>query len=227
MKCAIMQPTYLPWSGYFNLINSVDTFVFLDDVQFDRRSWQMRNRILLNGSEKIISVCTNKAPRNTLINDITLVNDETWKISHRDQIMQAYSSLYGRNEIKSFVENFMSINENKLADFNISVIKYLAGVLNLQTKFLCASDLGCQGRRSDHLGEITKYLGAEEYLSPQGSRDYLINDGFTDKYQARLLFQEYGVKPYRQSSGSEFVSHLSIIDVIANIGLEATKEYIL
>lgn len=58
MKCGIMQPTYLPWSGYFNLISSVDIFVFLDDIQFNRRSWQTCNRVLLRGEEYMLSVST-------------------------------------------------------------------------------------------------------------------------------------------------------------------------
>ena len=60
MRCAIMQPTYLPWAGYFNLISQVDRFVFLDDVQFEKQSWQTRNRILLQGEECLISVPVRK-----------------------------------------------------------------------------------------------------------------------------------------------------------------------
>ena len=66
-SCAIMQPTYLPWSGYFNLIKNVDIFIFLDDVQFDRRSWQTRNRINQGGRDLLLSLSTNKTTQNEFI----------------------------------------------------------------------------------------------------------------------------------------------------------------
>ena len=82
MKCAIMQPMYLPWAGYFNLIAAVDTFVFLDDVQLERQSWQTRNRILLGGKEVLLSVPTQRVPLDTPIELIALADATRWRHRH-------------------------------------------------------------------------------------------------------------------------------------------------
>lgn len=85
-----MQPTYLPWAGYFHLIGTVDKFVFLDDVQFERRSWQSRNRILLEGREHYLTVPVRKASRSELIKNIAIDNDQEWRKRHLQLLRQAY-----------------------------------------------------------------------------------------------------------------------------------------
>ena len=68
MIVSIMQPTYLPWIGYFDLIAKADIFVFLDDVQFSRRSWQQRNRVLLDGKEMMLTIPTKNKGKRTISN---------------------------------------------------------------------------------------------------------------------------------------------------------------
>ena len=67
MKCAIMQPHYFPWSGYFNLMSKVETYVFLDNVQFSKNSWQSRNQLIINDQKKWIMIPLKKSPLNTNI----------------------------------------------------------------------------------------------------------------------------------------------------------------
>ena len=77
--CAIMQPTFLPWLGYFNLIHRADTFVFLDDVQLDKRSWQTRNRLFTGQKANWVSCPIQKTKRDTLICNALISNDTKWK----------------------------------------------------------------------------------------------------------------------------------------------------
>lgn len=221
-----MQPTYLPWSGYFNLIRSVDTFVFLDDVQFERRSWQMRNRILLEGQEKMLSVSTIKAPRETLLRDIELTDVDRWRTSHAQQIRHAYRSLPGWPAVSRLLDVYLELPELLLADFNVAIIETICELLAITTRFERASELDCGGRRGGHLGEIATKLGADVYLSPVGSREYLAEDGFSDRFDLDLEFQSYVPRPYPQPSAPDFVSHLSVVDVIAHLGPEGAAEYI-
>ena len=78
-SCAIMQPTFLPWLGYFNLISKVDTFVFLDDVQLDKRSWQTRNRLFTGQTVNWVSCPIQKTSRDTLICDVDISQNTEWK----------------------------------------------------------------------------------------------------------------------------------------------------
>jgi len=223
-----MQPTYLPWSGYFNLIASVDVFVFLDNVQFERQSWQSRNRILLQGREHLLVVPVERAPQTTPISDIvTSEKRGNWRQNHFKTLQTAYGKApYGR-ELLEFLEPFYTqpapVN---LAGFNIAVIKRLARALDLQARFTTASSLDCPGERTQRLIAICEGLSASTYVSPRGSADYLSADGFSDVADVLLEFQSYTPVPYPQYRATGFISHLSIIDVIANTGLAHAKTYV-
>jgi len=227
MRCAIMQPTYLPWSGYFNLISQVDRFVFLDDVQFEKQSWQTRNRILLQGQECLISVPVRKTRRNTLIREVLINNGSGWRRKHWLTLRTAYAGTpFGEEALALLEPVFNGEPPERLSEFNQAIILRIAQALSLSTTFVRASDLQCGEARSKHLIEILRKLECDEYLSPRGSAAYLEEDNFVTLSEISLLFQEFQPAPYKQFRSKDFISHLSIIDVIANIGIEATKTYI-
>lgn len=227
MKCAIMQPTYLPWSGYFNLISNVDFFIFLDDVQFEKRSWQTRNRILLQGQEYLISVPVCKARRDTPVHEILISKKTDWRRKHWLTLQASYGRAPYGEEVLTLLEPFFNEETPELlSDFNQAIILRIAQALSLRAKFIRASELNCGGVRSRHLTEILRKLECDEYLSPKGSAEYLEEDRFVELSGISLTFQEFQPAPYGQYRTNTFISNLSIIDVIANIGLEATKDYI-
>ena len=222
-----MQPTYIPWAGYFNLVGQADTFVFLDDVQFERRSWQSRNRILLNGQEHLLTVPVAKASRATLLKDIQLSDDEDWMDRHLRVLNDAYRKAAHGSEMLQILERVFSARTySRLTELTEQIIQSVADALNIDTAFRRASSLGCGGKRTDHLIEICRKLGCDSYLSPAGSRDYLKHDDFVGKTAISLAFQDYRPAPYPQYRSDGFVSHLSILDVIANLGLPSTSRYV-
>lgn len=227
MKCAIMQPTYLPWSGYFNLMSCVDTFVLLDDVQFEKRSWQTRNRILLHGSECVLTVPVCKADRDTKIYDIRISNDSDWQRKHWLTLERAYGkSAHGTQLLAMLEPIFCSTAHTLISELNQKIINVLHTHLGLSNKIILASDLKCGGVRSAHLIDILHKLGCSSYLSPRGSAQYLAEDLFTELTDVELIFQEFEPSIYPQYASNAFTSHLSIIDVIANIGIAGAQEYI-
>jgi len=224
--CAIMQPTYLPWSGYFNLAAQVDVFIFLDDVQFERRSWQNRNRILQNGAACLLTAPVRKAAQSTPIHQMELVQDEPWAERHLQALRTAYPQLRQQAGVDKVLEVLASARPARLADLNIALILALFELLGITCQTLRASELGCSGKRSAHLAELCQRVGARRYLSPQGSREYLAEDGFEDLSGLTLAFQEFTVTPYPQRQAAEFVSHLSVLDVIGQCGPEFAARYI-
>lgn len=225
-SCAIMQPTYLPWSGYFNLASRVDTFVFLDDVQFERQSWQSRNKILANGMVNLLSVPILRDCLQTQLCNVKIAQINNWQIKHLRSIQNSYPLLWRDNYLRESFENIIIKKYNTLADFNIATISLFFDWLDLTCKTVRSSDLQCKGFRSDHLIEICRKIGADSYISPIGSRDYLEKDNFEKKSNIALIFNEFIPKPYTQSKCTEFISHLSVIDLIGHCGLEFAKEYI-
>jgi hypothetical protein len=227
-SCAIMQPTYLPWAGYFHLIASVDQFVLLDDVQFERSSWQHRNRILLNGSEHLLSIPTKKMPRDqALLYKVEISMGQKLKEQHWTLINQAYrKTSYGPEVLHLLQDCYLSDNSLQLVDFTGRIIQTICTALAINTPILKSSSMNCTGRRADHLAEICLQVKCDTYLSPQGAAAYLAEDAFVEKHGLDLKLQDFKPKPYPQYRSQAFVSNLSMLDVIANIGIEGARQYI-
>lgn len=228
MRCAIMQPTYIPWAGYFNLISSVDRFIFLDNVQHERRSWQMRNRIVLNGKETLLTIPLKKCSQSTLLKDVLISDDISWKSKHWDTLCLSYKNApYGRFILDLLAPHYESCKSRKsLSCFTQAIIVSIANSLGLSTQFFNADDLTSEGGRSDRLAALCRAASCDAYLSPLGSKKYLEDDQFTEKHKISLEFQEFQVNPYNQFKSDLFISHLSIVDVIANMGPVETFQYI-
>lgn len=221
---AIMQPTYLPYLGYFHLIAASDVFVFLDDVQFARRSWQARNRILGAGGEVMLTVPVKKAERETLVRDIEISEAEPWREKHLASIRHAYASRPGFDQGFPFLERTLGAT-GRLADLNASLIQAAAQQLGLESTFVRASDLGCAGHRSDHLLAICRAVGATEYLSPMGSSDYMAEDGVFAAAGYPARFQGFVEIPYPQGRDG-FVPYMAFVDALMNLGWSGLADLI-
>lgn len=226
LTCAIMQPTYLPWAGYLALMASVDHFVLLDDVQYERKSWQCKNRILVDGAVKTLEVPVTKQPLTEKIENIVIDDAKPWRQAHLRELSSAYSHApYGTAAI-DLVSMSLERGLEKLAEQNTDLLRALARVLGIATPLVLASELRCGGRRSEHVAEICRAVGADSYLSPPGAREYLEQDRFAETSGISLHYFQFDPAPYPQFGADEFASHLSIIDVIANGGFEFAKRYV-
>jgi hypothetical protein len=222
-----MQPTYLPWAGYFNLIAQVDVFVFLDDVQFERQSWQTRNRILLQGREHLLVVPAARLSLGTRIDQARVAEDPRWRSDHWKTLAAAYGKApFGAQTLDLLRPFYEGPAPSLLAEFNEGLVSAIAGAIGLDTRTVRASSLGCGGKRSDHVAQICAAIGCDEYLSPQGAREYLEQDGFPGNSGVRLLFQRFDPAPYAQRGAREFVPRLSLVDLLANLGSAATLRYV-
>lgn len=224
--CVIMQPTYLPWAGYFNLISRSDVFVFLDDVQFEKQSWQSRNRVLVNGRVHWLIVPIKHTNRNQSIYDIDIADDINWRKKHSLTLKQSYSKHPHFRDIIEIINLIEDEEYNHLADLNIAIIKRICKILEIECDFYRSYNLGITGQRTERLIKFCEFFQCGTYLSPVGSTEYLMKDGHFESLTVRLEFQNYTPISYSQMGTKEFVSHLSIVDILANIGAEETRDYI-
>jgi WbqC-like protein family len=227
MRCAIMQPTFFPWAGYFRLMTKVDQFVFLNDVQLSRQSWQTRNRVLVNRKVHWVVAPIQHGGINQTIGDVELVDGQYWRSKLARLLRQSYS----RHRHAADIEVMLAILENgcqsRLAELNLDLIKYCAGQLVISTPFSRSSDMQLSAiDRTDRLIEICRLLQCDTYLSPPGSAEYLERDGFTRRCDIQLEFATFAPPPYRQHGTDAFISHLSIIDVVANLGWQGAADYV-
>lgn len=207
-------------------MQSVDVFVYLDDVQFARKTWQSKNRIRENGRVRTIEVPVVKAPLATPIMDIYVDADKPWAERHRNLIRASYACAPFAEQACELLEATLSAPPAHLVDICIKLIEQTRALLAIPTRTLRASDLNCGGKRSDHVAAICKAVGATHYLSPEGARAYLEEDRFAERNELQLAFQAYEPMPYPQSGGGSFESHLSIVDVIAELGADGASHYV-
>jgi hypothetical protein len=222
-----MQPTFLPWAGYFNLMAQADDFVFLDDVQLEKQSWQTRNRWLTGGQVHWITVPVRHTHLAQTIKATEVLDASHW----RDKLLRGFNQHYGRHrhaaDARDIIETLCSQSAQHLGDLHEAVIRMMATRLGLSPRLHRASALPATGQRSQRLVELCQALGAGSYLSPQGSADYLAEDGFATRSPASLRFQDYHPQPYHQTGVASFVSHLSIVDVVANLGWSGARHYVI
>jgi hypothetical protein len=220
MKIAISQPTYLPWLGYFDLIDQVDAFVLLDSVQFEKQSWQQRNRIKTPAGLQWLTVPVAFRGRFGQRIMEVIIRDPEFPKKHLRAIELNYrrAPFFDRHfpELARILEQHPS--GSRLADLNSEIIQWVCMVLDIRTTIVRSSELGQEGRRSELLVNLCRSLNADSYVSPPGSAIYLLEDLqlFADA-GIDVSFQYFEHPTYRQMF-SVFVPYASVLDVLFNEG---------
>jgi len=226
-----MQPTYIPWLGYFDLIDEVDKFIFLDDVKLEKCSWQVRNRIKTSQGELYLTIPVRMTKgRNRLKINETIIHDEIfWRKKHLKSILYNYRKSAFFDIIYPFVEKLIQNETIKLCDLNVNIIRAVSEGIRINTKFALSSSLkNIFGTKTLRLVSICKKIGCDEYLSPQGSAVYIEKNspgGEFPKNNINLFYQNYEHPVYNQLY-SEFLPFMSIVDLLFNYGFAETLEII-
>lgn len=220
MRVAIMQPTYLSWIGYFALIDCVDIFVLYDDAQFVKQSWQQRNRIKAPQTWIYLSVPVVKH-FGQKINEVKINNNIDWRDKHWQVISQYYKKA---SFFEMYANSFKALYDKEwecLIDLDVEIIKRIAVMLGVDTKFMLSSELHGMGTKTNRLISILNELGATEYLSVPGTKGYLELDKFKAN-NIKLFWYEFNHPIYPQLYGA-FIPYLSVIDLLFNVGREAAS----
>lgn len=223
MKAVVLQPTYLPWMGYFGMIDVADVFVFYDDVQFSVQSWQQRNKIKSPNGEWMwlsVPVIRNFGQN---INEVQINNASNWRKKHWNSIYQSYAKAPYFKAYKEKIESIYQKEWKYLSELNISIIKKLSELLGIRIpEFIKSSEIeGITGERTDRLLLVLKKIGADEYISGPGAKDYIEVSKFKQK-DIKLYWYEYQHPVYPQIRG-EFIPYLSSLDLLFNAGSEAIR----
>ena len=214
----IMQPTYLPWSGYFDLMDQADVFVLLDTVQFDKRSWQQRNRVKTADGELMLTVPVRSKGRfDQRIADVEIDRDRRFAETHARSVRMAYARAPYAGALLGSWEAVLHGGHTRLADLNADLITWLRDALGLATPIVRSSSLDVSGKRVGLLVDICRVLGADAYLSPAGSRGYIEDNDLFALNGIRLRYQAYDPPRYRQLHGA-FIPSLSVLDLMLNEG---------
>lgn len=231
MLSAVMQPTFNPWMGYFDLIDQVDVFVFLDDVQLSKQSWQTRNKIKTHQGELLLSIPlkSDASLKERLINNAHVADHLDWRNKHLRSIQGAYAKASFFKPVFEFISAHYLAGHPTISEFNSALISSIKERIGIQGKLICSSSLtGIHGEKDDRVVAICKTIGSDEYLSPKGSMEYInrTEEGgaFTSNH-IQLFYHEYQHPEYPQLHGN-FISHVGIIDLLFNVGFDDALTYV-
>lgn len=227
MKVAILQPSYIPWRGYFHQIAKVDLFIFYDDVQYDKHGWRNRNRIkTANGPIWLtIPVLTSGVVSGHVpIREVHISPTEKWSAKHWMTIQQSYKRAPFFARYAPLLESALRSPPPLLADFTIDLTVALARALGLEkTQFLRSSSLSAQGQKTDRLIEILTHVGARHYVSGPSARDYIEPEKF-ERAGITVEYMVYDYPEYPQLHGA-YDPQVSIIDLLFSVGPDALRYF--
>lgn len=224
MICAIHQPQYFPWLGYFDKMARADVFVLLDNVQFKKNEWQNRNRIRTpNGEGWQWLTVPVIHDHGQLIREVKINNQVDWAQQHRRAVELNYTKARYYREVWPALQPLFDQRWDNLCELNVAVVRKMAELLSIKTRIVTASELSVTSARTERLVDICRVLECDTYVAGSGCSNYMDFDLFKAS-GIKLEIQDYQHPVYPQvwsRNGVDFVSHLSALDLIMNCGQQS------
>jgi len=222
-KVAILQSNYIPWKGYFDLINSVDEFIFFDDVQYTRRDWRNRNKIKTANGLSWLTIPVNvKGQYHQKIRD-TKISDKKWANKHWQTIQHNYGKAPYYSQYRDIIEDLYRKQVSSLeflSEINFTFIKAINELLSIRTCLRWSDEYALAEGKSERLLEICKASQASHYISGPAAKDYL-DDALFASSGIQVDWMDYANYPeYVQDFGA-FEHSVTILDVLFSMGPKA------
>ena len=230
MLVAIHQPNFLPWLGYFDRMGHADLFVLLDHVQFERRNYQNRTLIRLEGEARWLTVPVVQLSQKEKIVDKRIDNppEETarwWGPNSFNTLRYAYRKAPYFDLYAPRLKQIFETRWEKLVDLNIATLELAREALDIRTPMVRSSTLAVEGQRSALLLDICRKVGATAFLGGMGgSREYLDKEAFAAANMG-VVWQDFRAPQYAQCGDAPFTPGLSVLDVLFNCG-PASRELV-
>ena len=221
MNCVILQPSYIPWRGYFHQIARADLFIFYDDVKYDKNGWRNRNRIKTPQGLKWLTIPINTRGverQKTPINCIEINWDKAWTHTHAQTLKMAYQKAPFYQHYSQLLQSFYTQHPTLLSEFTISTTTALAEIVGIRnTEFMRSSELpDIQGAKTERLINTLTAVGATHYISGPAARDYIDEEQFK-RAGISLEFMVYNYPEYEQLY-SPYEPGVSILDLLFMTG---------
>ena len=218
---AIVQSSYIPWKGYFDLIGCVDRFVFYDVVQYTKNDWRNRNLIKTANGPLWLTIPVLQSNRfGQRIDDVRAANDK-WRAKHWRSIEQAYGRApFFDAYAERFEQLYVGSDERRLSAINQAFTAEIAGCLGIDTPTFDAGDFDLPDDRNDRLVSICLRLGADEYLSGPSARSYLDEARFSAA-GIQVRFIDYATYPEYPQLYPPFDHRVTALDLVFNTGPDA------
>lgn len=217
MKAAILQSNYIPWKGYFDLMNSAGIFIIYDEVQYTKNDWRNRNRIKTANGIIWLTIPVRQTKLAQRIIDTEVVNHD-WRKKHWNSILLSYSKApFFKQYSNMFQELYLNSKETNLSRINYQFLITINKILNIQTKIMWSQDLQLINGKTERLVDLCEKVGATEYISGPAAKDYLDVGQFVSK-GIKVSWMNYADYPEYRQLNPPFEHYVSILDLIFNEG---------
>lgn len=219
MRVAIVQPSYIPWRGFFDMIRSVDLFLFFDDVQYTRHDWRNRNRIKTAAGPRWLTIPVRRHAREEIIRNIAICYEPDWRAEHLNLLRVWYGRTPFYERYAGRFADILATRPESLCDLDIALTRWLMEELGIATAVERTSRLPVTGAKTDRLLALLGRVGATDYLSGPAAKDYIDPDAF-QRAGVGLCYKRYDYAAYPQPWG-DFLDFMSVLDLLFNTGPEA------
>lgn len=224
-KVAILQSNYIPWKGYFDLINYVDEFILYDDVQYTKNDWRNRNKIKTRSGFQWLTIPVLTSSRFGQSIKDTQIADFRWNSKHWKSIYLNYSKAKNFYLYKDVLEQlYMQSNEKYLSSINYNFLATICQILGITTKISWSMDYKVQTAddKTTRLVSLCKQANATEYISGPSARSYMKTNLFEEE-SIRISYFDYSDYKEYQQLFPPFEHEVSVIDLLLNTGKNATQ----
>lgn len=227
MNVVILQPSYIPWRGYFDQVRRADLFIFYDDIQYDKHGWRNRNQIKTHQGKQWITIPVHSkgVTQGVPIKDVRIDWSKPWAKSHLKSLTISYAKAPFFKDYQPLLESIYGRTDELLADFTIQTSIMLARELGFTaTRFLRSSELtGIDGQKTDRVLSVLKQVGATHYLCGPSASTYMEPDKFAE---AGITFEymQYAYPEYPQLH-PPYDPYVSIVDLLFMVGADAGKYF--
>ena len=220
MKFGIIQSGYIPWRGYFDFIDSVDQFVFYDDVQYSKGSWRNRNKVKTPKGPRWLTVPV-KYRYPALICETQVDYSSRWEEHHHNVFWENYRTAPFFTDASDILREGLGYRDQTISALNIRLIKLICRYLKIGTRLVVSNALEIRGAKTDRLIAVLQQLGATAYVSGPSGKAYMDESMFRAAH-IRLEYKSYDYPAYHQLWG-DFEGAVTVLDLIANCGPEARR----
>ncbi|WP_028544005.1 WbqC family protein [Paenibacillus taiwanensis] len=218
---SVIQSNYIPWKGYFDIINDSELFIFHDDLQYTKNDWRNRNKIKSHAGAKWLTIPVGS--REDRLIDEVLLPATNWGHKHWNEIKMSYSKAPYFKSYKEFFEDvYLGQRWSTLSEFNQYLIKYISQeFLGIKTQFINSSELNIPGKKLDKLINLLQKVEASKYISGPAAKDYIDESRFIEA-GIKLDYKDYSNYPEFLQLHPPFEHYVSIIDLLFHAGPDST-----
>jgi hypothetical protein len=218
LRVGIIQSSYLPWRGYFDFIDDVDLFIFLEDVEYSRGTWRNRNRIKTANGLQWLTVPVHHH-MGMLIQEVDIDYKLGWVDKHIASLRQSYGKAPHFDRYAQPVFDILARRPRTISELNVALTREIMRMLEIRTPTRLSSEIRADGRKDERVLSLLKAVGATHYLSGPAAKDYIVPSRFADA-GIGLAYKSYAYEPYPQLHGA-FEGQVTALDLLFNCGSES------